>query len=378
LLHVNFNVRGWSVVDQNLISIALDRAVRPRRVSPVLRGVSDSTKEAIMQTSHLAGTAALAALLVAQAAGATTYHVVNLGPGSDAAAMNRKGDIAGELSSQTALYARGAWHARNDLGHGSRATAIDDMGDMVGFEYHGGHRNPFPIPMYYPRGGRDYAIPLPAGADPAGPENLGNGISPDGTQVVGTYRNQASGQHCFVWHPGDASAIDLAPPPGYSSCLAAAINDAGVIVGQVDNTAFVYEDGQFQPVGLGGIGVLRVVNGKGHAVGEIMDWPVHWDGHHLRRIRGTGALQMNKATAINDRDEIVGNGGDGSYSTLLMYADGVIVDLVPLIDNPAGWNFAGAPGPTGINERGEISGSAGYDDGSGLQGVMGYLLVPDD
>jgi hypothetical protein len=334
-----------------------------------------------------AGAIALAALAVALPAAATSsYHLVDLGVESWPGDINRKGEISGLVNYTTALYTDDAWHVKNDRHHDSAPYAIDDGGNMIGEEQ---DRDGAFTLMYYPKGAKDFAIPRPAGADPAQTfADVPGGLSPDGQRVAATYKPRASSYtHCFVWHPGDATSTDIGLPPGYDACNAWDVNDAGEIVGQVvDQThgttsSFLYRDGAFEFVGTGGFekAFVFAINRKGHAIGNYADAAAWWNGRHLRKIPATGDLRMESAAAIDDRDEIVGTGVNGSFvRTLAMVADGVIVDLVPLIDNPAGWDFNDVTGgPSGIDERGEITGTAKFDDGSGPQ-YHGFVLVPND
>jgi uncharacterized membrane protein len=341
-----------------------------------------------MKTTRLQSALALACAIAASPAGATTYHLVDLGENSVAYAINRKGEIAGESpAGHAAFYTDGAWREKRDRQHASRAFAIDHAANLAGIEWDG-HRNAYP--MYYPRGQGRQGIPLPGGSVyEAG--TVGNvaplGISPDGTKVVGSYKAAQDGNlgHCFSWAPGDAVATDLGMQAGYQICNACAVNDDGIVVGQLWGTdtgfaAFVYSGGTFRLVGPTGLQhdpELTAVNAKGHATGDIsFAQAVYWNGRKFATISPSGPLNMVAGTAIDDHDNIVGWGWNGNALTVLMYTGGELVDLVPLIDNVAGWDFSNGL-PTGISEAGTIVGYALFDDGSGLEHTHGYMLVPD-
>jgi hypothetical protein len=339
-----------------------------------------------MSIKLMRGAFALACALVASSAGAATYRVVDLGEDSEAFAVNRKGEIAGESpAGHAALYVDGAWIDKNDSHHGSRAFAIDRAGDMAGIEWDGQH---FMHPMYYPHGLKGYGIPLPGGSVYSGGGTLSDtlmGMSSDGTKIVGTYiAEQAGGQgHCFEWSPGDAIATDLGLPDGYDVCYAYGVNDNGVVVGQLwsvaaGSTAFVYSGGSFTTVGPANRdAALTAINARGHATGTIANAnAVRWNGSTFRKIAPSGTLHMYAGTAIDSHDNIAGWGPNGSGLTLLLYSGGTLVDLVPLIDNAAGWDFDGAR-PTGLSDDGSIVGFALFDDGGGLEHVHGFMLVPD-
>src|SRR4051794_629367 len=115
-----------------------------------------------MHSTFLAGAVALASAVAAFPAGATTYHLVDLGKSSQALAINHKGEVAGDApSGPAAIYVHGEWRTKHDRHHGSLASAIDDEGNAVGQEWDG-HRVAYL--MYYPRGAKNYGIPMPGGA----------------------------------------------------------------------------------------------------------------------------------------------------------------------------------------------------------------------
>jgi hypothetical protein len=335
----------------------------------------------------------LAASLGPLPAAATTYHLVDLGSESRGEDLNNKGEVAGQFSERAAWFMHGAWRVKKGK-TGSIALGIDDAGDMVGYTRVVDRGNYFYPLVYYPRGAEQIAIPLPDGADPQGDEDppypRGARISPDGTQVAGIYKNLASGvDRCFLWHPGEATSIDIGLPPSYTGCWAFDVTDSGAILGWVwtpsrSYAAFIFKDGAFRLIGRHEVFLDQFVriNKKGNAAGDNGNEAVYWDGKHVSPIPRNGAARMIKATALNDHDEIVGLGFNGSNGTLMEYADGTLIDVVPLIDNIGPeWNFYGYDGlpaqPTGINERGEISGYAWYDDGSGILDRRGYILVPN-
>jgi hypothetical protein len=340
--------------------------------------------------SHLhRGAFALACALAASAAGATTYRLVDLGADTAAYAVNHLGEVAGDSpTGHAAFYTNGAWKDKRDRHHGSRATAIDRAGNLAGIEWDTHH---MAYPMYYPRGTKNYGIPLPGGSlfsEGSGANFSPLGMSPDGSKVVGTYNAQQFDDlpRCFAWTPGDAVATDLGiVPGGYEICHANAVNDNGVVVGQLWGTntgfaAFVWSNGSFRlvgPVGHDHDPVLAAVNAKGHATGNLSDaGAVYWNGTRFSNIAPSGSLEMDGGTAIDDHDNIVGWGANGDTMTILMYTGGQLIDLVPLIDNSTGWDFT-AGSPTGLANDGTIVGYAFFDDGSGLEHEHGYILVPD-
>jgi hypothetical protein len=339
-----------------------------------------------MKTSHLAGTLALAAIVAALPAAATTrYHLVDLGPASGSTDINGRSEVSGGVGKSAALFRRGTWYEKNDS-HDSVALGLDERGNMVGVEQ---DRQGVYTPMYYPRGAKDFAIPLPEGADQADMLSfVPVGISLNGHQVAGSYMTLASVYaHCFLWSPGDATSTDIGLPAGYHTCEAWGVNDHGEIVGHAwsdtSSASFVYQDGVFTLVGKPDVDHLERINTKGRAVGgrgnRAGGVAIWWNGLRMQRVPAMGGLKMQEAMAINDEGVIVGSGVDGARGTILRYADGVLDDVVPMIENPEGWDFTGRLAlPTGINVQGEITGNAMFDDGSGKKHARAYILVPQD
>jgi hypothetical protein len=334
----------------------------------------------VPSTPLLATAVALTSVLAALPAAATTYRLVDLGESTQAFRMNGHGDVAGSVADRhAAIYADGAW--REKRGSRSVAYGIDTQGDLVGLKT-GLHH--IATPMYYPHGGHRVAIPLPDGADFGNTYNDHDlqaiGLSPDGTQVAGAYWTAADHHHCYQWHPGDPVATDIGLPEGFGDCWAWDVNDAGQVVGSVSgpdgSAAFVFQDGRFTLVNAPSAngGQLRAVNRKGHAAGTYGFQAAYWNGRHFKAIPASGSLYMQFANAINDRDDIIGSGSSG----IVMFKDGALVDVVPQIADAGDWNFEVWGQPTGIDDHGDISGTAGVNLGNGEYAVHGYLLVPQD
>lgn len=333
-----------------------------------------------MRIAHCA--AAIAAAFSTLPALATTYHLVDLGADTSAHGVNPKNHVAGSSGGHAALYQNGAWHAYKDRKHGSVAVGLDRANDMVGEEFDGKHGVHL---MYYPHATtQGQGIPLPGGNVYGEHWNLSpGGISPDGSQVTGTFEDdQAGGNwHCFQWSPGEQVATDIGLPAGYDICEAYGINKSGEIVGQVWSestgfSAFVYRNGAFSLVGPHGNSDdvhLAAVNATGHATGDdAAAAAVFWDGTNLTVIPQQGVLKMYAGVAMNLYDQVVGWGSDNGQGTIMMYSGGTLIDLVPLIDNPQGWDFTTSSSATGINDAGVIVGNA-YVGGT----PHAFMLIPD-
>ena len=331
------------------------------------------------------GAVALACLFAgvpaAQAAG---YHLVDLGdaPLIASPAINSRGEVAGTTpDGHAGVYANGAWVARAKGRASSTAESIDKAGDAVGEIFNAGGGSP----MYYPHGNKaGTAISLPDGAL----YGIAEGISPDGSTVVGTYSDPQNPyfKHCFRWTPGAAVATDLGFVDPYRSCEAHGVNDAGEIVGTLDTTAkngrvsFTYVDGAFDIVDKSGKTILQAVNAKGQAsgttypAGTAQTSAAYWNGKTLRDVGAGNGLNLWAGPAINGHGDIVGQGTTATSRTMVLRTGGQLLDLVPLIvDDISGWDFNAFGMPTGINDSGTIVGYAYSPTDSSLHTI---LLVP--
>jgi probable HAF family extracellular repeat protein len=131
-------------------------------------------------------------------------------------------------------------------------------------------------------------------------------------QVVGQ-ASVAGETHAFVWTGGTMQ--DLGTLPDTDSCTAVAINDSGQVVGWCANDeqqgfvqAFLWTaDDGMSPLPIAARTVeARGINGQGHIVGLQSDGLVarafvYRDG----QVDDLGPMRAN---AINDQDQIVGNG----------------------------------------------------------------------
>lgn len=192
--------------------------------------------------------------------------------------------------------------------------------------------------------------------------------------VAGTF-NLGAGQRAFLWKSGVATELGTL---GGSSSRASAINDAGVVVGNAllagDATthAFLYQNGQMRDLGtLGGAySSANDINSFGVVVGSAQDASgrmlafMH-DAMGMRPLLESTAT--SSAAAINDRGAVVGLIDDGAF----LYDNGVVTRLDQLPEvRAAGWI---ALFPSGINERGWITGWGWHADGTP---GSAFLLIP--
>lgn len=187
----------------------------------------------------------------------------------------------------------------------------------------------------------------------------------DSGQVAGwTTAANGTGEHAFL----DSNGVmtDLGILPGGTFSTAAGINDAGVVVGSMDNAAsdsraFAYQDGTLTDLGtLGGPGAAAYAI---NASGQIVGWAqTSTDATHAFEDTGgkmtdLGAYNIDTvAYAINDHGVIVGQtyGTDSSGNTFdhaFIYQNGRFQDLNTLIPAGSGWELTDA---TAINDNGQI------------------------
>jgi len=171
-------------------------------------------------------------------------------------------------------------------------------------------------------------------------------------------------------------------PAGGVDAEPLAINNNGVSVGWADNSqktvAVQWKNNAIKQ--LGGLpgsfdSQAFAVNNKGQAVGgslDATDFDVHavlFSGGKVTDldVPGTGVGDA-QANAINDNGVIVGEGGNGDA---FIYQNGQATDLNQLLPPGSAVTLIDA---TGINNSGDIVGTAVSNDGSGQ--TYGFELTP--
>ncbi len=181
---------------------------------------------------------------------------------------------------------------------GSRATAINDSGQVVGYSYDDVSGNSYAflwqngrmqnLGMGAAYGINDNGQVVGDSQDSSGsyyaflwengvtqdivPGGVALGINSIG-QVVGGARNAVSGQSmAFLWQNNSVTALGLLPGGYYS--WATGINDSAQVVGYACDAnwqpkAFLYQDGTMQDLGTlpGGNGIADGINDSGQVVG---------------------------------------------------------------------------------------------------------------
>jgi probable HAF family extracellular repeat protein len=291
-----------------------------------------------------------------------------LGPtGSFATAVNERGDVVGQStvrvpgqSDQTHAF---LWQDGTmvDLGTpagstASFAVAINNSGTVAGQDANGN--------AYTWKDGTWTSLGVHGG--PADIDNSGT--------VAGTY---GAGQdlRSYVLRKGAFTDIGTL---GGASALAAAMNNAGAIVGNADvpgnnSHAFLYSRGAMVDLGTlgGGSSTAVDINDGGVVVGASQDASGHLKGFIYDNVQGMRALFDYPGTfyaaGINDRGDVLGFIDSNSF----LYSDGVLTRLESIPEvRAAGWTQLF---PFDINNRGWI---VGMGTRAGSRFNTAFLLVP--
>ena len=205
-------------------------------------------------------------------------------------------------------------------------------------------------------------------------------------QAVGISNNQA-----FFWDRGRLRK--LPPPPGYQASEARGVNDRGQVVGKADRSAgravrshavFWDANGKVRDLGvLPGYtdSVGRAINNAGQVTGWVgvtqgtpgRKLSFHyqaflWQGGKLRGLGSIPRLHDSKASALNDRGQVVGNAYYRTDEAALLWQNGQVYELNRLVPPRSGWKLQNA---LAINSKGWIIGNGLHN---GLR--RGFLLTP--
>jgi probable HAF family extracellular repeat protein len=199
----------------------------------------------------------------------------------------------------------------------------------------------------------------------------------DAGQVVGFSSTKGIGfDHAFLWD-GQNGMQDLGTLGGLVSA-ARGINGSGLVVGESDlrngtRHAFVW-DSKNGMRDIGGISFRSNavgVNDAGQVVGSMNNDAFLYDGGTLTDLGNLGGVAVGNA--INDAGIIVGGSGTGGtgYMHGFIYRDGAMTDLTDLIPPDSGLTIVAAQG---INNAGQIVGVAAQDGDFNPHAI---LLIPD-
>jgi probable HAF family extracellular repeat protein len=305
-----------------------------------------------------------------QAAAATTYRSVELGQAdqiTSALALNNHGQVVGSTYVDSGVYGY-EYHAtlwdktrtvdlegRNTLAS-SRASSINDAGQIAGGSYH--------------TGGGNFTVRW----DGARTSYVAGGVGSAGINNAGTVAGESNyrGGEAIVWRNGEATRTALNGLSVKGHNAAVAINDVGQVVGTSSTSSdwsgpyhATRWDG-LVATDLGSFGAennsaASDINNAGQVVGKAQGRAVIWNGHTIRDL-GTLGRGDYSANAINEAGLVVGRFNTGvagpfdSYQAIL-WNGSAMVDLNSLLDpalTQAGWVLSDA---TGINDRGDIVGN---------------------
>ena len=321
---------------------------------PVTAGQTVTFRVANLSPSRSGGSYSIATRLT------TAHSVTAVGPTGDpvsASDINDRGEVVGtaHVAGPTGALGSAAW--RWDAGttrlvsvaggDGSASgVAINAAGTMLGQATAAGVEVPF----------------LATGA--VG-EPLRGLTQPTDLNSSGQVTAQAlvDGQsRGAVWSRGNVSLLE-APAGAADGARANAINESGLVAGGVPMQAATWEDTRLQPrgcIGTSGGCWANGVNAAGHAVGlggETTGAALYRDGRVVPLVSPDGCL--SDAADINDSGVVVGTSAcdDTARSAWVRTADGVVAldDLVP---PGSGWTLDRA---TAINNRGEIVGAGTFN-----------------
>ena len=355
-----------------------------------------------LTTSRAAVCAPLVALsaCAAQAQSPPRYAVTDLGSlgGVECAAnaINDKGQIVGgadtskhtkgpEFLTNVFVWQNGRMRAVPAL-DGSHAfvVAVNDKGQMAGAYSRDPLKAQFAAAQFT-LGGKARLL----GGFPATTHGFSlsqaEAINAKG-QCVGISNNQA-----FFW---DGKRLRrLPPPPGFQAADARAVNNQGQAVGNANRTArgqtrtsalLWGTNGQAKGLGLlPGYtdGVARGVNNKGQVAGWVSvtggtpgrSLTFHyqaflWQNGKMRGLGSIPRIHDSKASALNDRGQVVGNAYYKRDEAALLWQNGRVYELNKLVPPGSGWKLQNA---LGINSRGQIIGNGIHN---GIR--RGFLLSP--
>ncbi len=328
------------------------------------------------------------------------YTVTDLGSlggqEDDATGLNNRGQIVG--GADTAKHGKGpefitnvfVWqngHMRGVPGlDGSHAfvVAVNDAGQMAGAYSPDPLKAKFAAALFtlsgkvtllggFPTLGHGYSLSEAEAVNAKG-------------QAVGISNNQA-----FLRSAGHLKR--LPPPPGFTAADAGAVNSAGAAAGKANKiglgkttTHALLWDAKGQVKDLGVLpgytdSIARGINAKNQVAGWVGlsgGTGVHgltfhyqaflWQNGHMRGLGSIPRLHDSKASALNDKGQVVGNAYYRTDEAALLWQNGKVYELNTLVPPRSGWKLQNA---LVINNKGWIIGNGIHN---GIR--RGFLLTP--
>jgi uncharacterized membrane protein len=290
----------------------------------------------------------------------------SLGGGSSlAAGINNSGVVVGTSLNGDAFPRSATWSGvtPTDVRPGdwlSWGQAINDAGQIAGS--YGTNYGRFSVTRVYGSPYSDGAIGNLGVSDTAARDINNSGVIVGSAYTQGwagepLYPMAFYGTHAALWN--GTSSIDLHPQSAQTS-QANAINDAGLIVGVVDQDAALWNGNTLTLLGQG---VATDINNAGVIAGSANDHAVIWNGN-VQTILGEGS-----AAAINTLSQVVGS----AHGHAFLWDGGQAIDLNNFLSTAAkdaGWILEQA---VGINDLGWIVANA-YNTNTML--YQAYVLSP--
>jgi probable HAF family extracellular repeat protein len=267
------------------------------------------------------------------------------------------------------IYRNGTMSAMTTAG--GFAHAINDAGDATGMIY---TPEGLAHAFLYRNGTFTDIGTLPGEATV--PQSVGYAINNAGT-IVGQ-----STWDAMIYENGSMSILKRR-----TAHVAYGVNDAGDVVGLLENMsplahAFLFSGNNLIDLGtLDGdpdsVSIAYDINSRGQVVGTG-----YINGNSQQRaflyengvMRDIGALRGGyaAAVAINELGHIIGS----SDTSVFLYRDGSMIDLNQVIEKDASGIWPSVSSVSGINDRGQIVGTAYISDAQGNVRIRACLLTP--
>lgn len=317
------------------------------------------------------------------------FRILDLGTlggrASRANAVNEDGAVVGEAETTSGELHAFLWTTNGGMkdlgalgGRISRAHGLNDRDEVVGEVE---TTNGVTVAFRWDEAAGMTNLPLAEGLLGASAHSINH------FGLVAGAGESDRGSRAVLWELGEMTELET---NGAAFSSARAINDEGVVVGQVSasptdtfaSVAFSLAPGAdadlriLRGAGEGGSSSAQAVNRKGAAVGfaEIAEGRIHAMRFDAAAGTGIDLDTMNNAyssaNGLNDKGDVVGVffNGAGDNDRAFLWRAGEMHDLNDLAEAEPDWLLAEA---RGINNRGEI---AGYGIRNGQE--RAFLLQP--
>jgi probable HAF family extracellular repeat protein len=276
--------------------------------------------------------------------------------------LNQNGEVAGLMTAPSHISEAAVWKATfwRSLGIGE-AAAINNSGQSAGFLSDG-------VVLHateWDRQGRAHDL----GTLPGGVWSQANAINEQGS--VAGYGQVGASTHAFIWR--ESKGMQDLGTLGAGNSYGFAINSVGQVAGASDGRAVVWDARQrIHELGVGENSIAYALNDAGVVVGNVAGYAFAWQpGRGAARLELPAGASASTAVGINAHGVIVGSAtlldASGVSQRAVMWRDGRMFDLNTLIDS-SHWKLTSA---TAINDRDQIVGT-GLLDGQ----PRPFLLTP--